>query len=59
MFFVVEPHREQLRELAGLVEAGRIRTVVGEVVSLADGADHPFSAKRAGGVAGKVVWEVS
>jgi NADPH:quinone reductase-like Zn-dependent oxidoreductase len=57
VFFVVEPHPAQLRELAGLVEAGRVRPMVGKVVSLADGPQG-LSAKGAGGIPGKVVWEV-
>lgn len=57
VFFVVEPNATQLRTLAGLVEAGRIRPVVGETRPLADRPEHALSSKRAGGVPGKVVWE--
>jgi NADPH:quinone reductase-like Zn-dependent oxidoreductase len=55
VFFVVEPSRSQLTELAQLVDAGKIRPVVGKEVPLADGPDEGFAAKRAGGIFGKVV----
>lgn len=54
VFFVVEPDRAQLDELAGRVGAGQLRPVVGQVTDLADGP-RAFAAKRAGGVPGKVV----
>jgi NADPH:quinone reductase-like Zn-dependent oxidoreductase len=53
-FFVVEPDRAQLTELARLVDGGHLRPVVGSVVDLARGADA-FTMKGAGHVAGKVV----
>lgn len=56
VFFVVEPHPAQLRQLAGRVEAGRIRPVIGRVESLAD-RSHKVLGKGAAGVPGKVVWE--
>lgn len=55
VFFVVEPDRAQLEELAGLVDSGRIRPVVGAVVDMEAGWDEGFAAKHHGGVAGKVV----
>lgn len=58
IFFVAEPNPAQLDELAVLVETGRIRPVVGQVLSLADAPDRAFSSKRTGGLPGKVVWEV-
>jgi NADPH:quinone reductase-like Zn-dependent oxidoreductase len=53
-FFVVEPDRPQLMELAGAVEAGELRPVVGDVVDLDRGAEA-FASKRRGGIAGKIV----
>jgi NADPH:quinone reductase-like Zn-dependent oxidoreductase len=53
-FFVVEPDRPQLAEVARLVDGGRLRPVVGGVVDLTKGADA-FKMKGAGGVAGKIV----
>jgi NADPH:quinone reductase-like Zn-dependent oxidoreductase len=53
-FFVVEPDRAQLTELAHLVDGSHLRPVVGGVVDLARGADA-FTMKGAGQVAGKVV----
>jgi NADPH:quinone reductase-like Zn-dependent oxidoreductase len=54
-FFVVEPDRGQLLELARLVDGGGVRPVVGRVVDLREGAGGGFAAKREGGVPGKVV----
>lgn len=54
VFFVVEPDRVQLVELARLADAGQLRPVVGQVAGLADGP-RAFAAKQAGGVPGKVV----
>jgi len=55
VFFVVEPDRAQLAELASLVDSGRIRPVVGAVVDVAAGWAEGFEAKQDGGIAGKVV----
>ena len=58
-YFVVEPDRSQLEELARRADAGELRPVVGEVFDLPDGG-KAFDAKAGGGVAGKVVlriWE--
>jgi NADPH:quinone reductase-like Zn-dependent oxidoreductase len=57
VYFVVEPDRPQLEELARRAEAGALRPVVGEVLDLADGA-RAFQAKRGGGVRGKVVLRI-
>jgi NADPH:quinone reductase-like Zn-dependent oxidoreductase len=54
VFFVVEPDRVQLAELAGRIDAGQLRPVVGRMADLADG-QRAFAAKQAGGVPGKVV----
>jgi NADPH:quinone reductase-like Zn-dependent oxidoreductase len=37
-FFVVEPHRPTLEELARRVDAGTLRPIIGEVIPLADAA---------------------
>lgn len=55
VFFVVEPDRGQLAQLAGLVDRGAIRPIVGAVVAMPDGAEKGFAAKRRGGIPGKVV----
>jgi NADPH:quinone reductase-like Zn-dependent oxidoreductase len=55
-FFVVEPDRPTLTELARLVDAGDLRPVVGAVAPLRDGA-AAFAAKQ--GVTGKSVLTVS
>ena len=55
IFFVVEPDRAQLAQLASLADAGRIRPVVGAVVTMAAGWAEGFAAKRTGGIAGKIV----
>ena len=54
-FFVVEPDRTQLVELALLVDAGRVRPVVGKVVDLAEATDRRLALKTGGGIPGKVV----
>ena len=53
-FFVVEPDRLQLTELAQRIDDGQLRPIVGHVADLSDGA-RVWTAKRAGGVPGKVV----
>lgn len=58
VFFIVEPHRSQLGELAAMVEAGSLRPVIGKVEALSDAVARSFSAKSTGGVPGKVVWEL-
>ena len=58
VYFVVEPDRAELEELARRAEAGVLRPVVGEVLDLAYGA-KAFEAKRGGGVRGKVVLRIS
>jgi NADPH:quinone reductase-like Zn-dependent oxidoreductase len=56
MFFVREPNRAQLVEIAQLVDTGRIRTQLGGVYPLAE-AREAFTAKSGGGIAGRVVLE--
>jgi NADPH:quinone reductase-like Zn-dependent oxidoreductase len=53
VFFVVEPDRAQLREIARQVDAGLLRPHVGAVYPLSDGRTA-FEAKRRG-IPGKVV----
>jgi NADPH:quinone reductase-like Zn-dependent oxidoreductase len=55
VFFVVEPDRDQLAELARRVDAGRLRPVIGQSVGLRAGAEA-FAAKGRGGMPGKVVF---
>jgi NADPH:quinone reductase-like Zn-dependent oxidoreductase len=58
VYFVVEPDRPGLEELARRADAGALRPVVEEVLDLADGA-RAFGDKRRGGVRGKVVLRIS
>lgn len=55
-FFIVEPDRDQLAELARLAGSGAVRAHVGAVYPLAE-AQKAFAAKQ-GGVPGKVVLRV-
>jgi NADPH:quinone reductase-like Zn-dependent oxidoreductase len=57
-YFVVEPARSELEELARRADAGELRPVVGEVFDLPDGR-KAFEAKVGGGVPGKVVLRIS
>jgi NADPH:quinone reductase-like Zn-dependent oxidoreductase len=54
VFFVVEPDRAALSELARRIDAGELRSIVGEVFPLEHGREA-FEAKRRSGVPGKVV----
>lgn len=56
VYFIVEPNRAQLADLAARVVAGRITPRVGAVFPLSE-ARAAFQAKR-GGVPGKVVVEI-
>lgn len=58
VFFVVEPNRAELAEIAGLVEAGRVRPVVDRVVPLERTRDA-YEAVERGHVRGKIVIEVA
>lgn len=58
LFFVVEPNRSALQELAGRMTAGEIRAIVGEVVPLAQ-APEAFQTKQRSGIPGKVVLRVA
>lgn len=57
-YFVVEPARSDLEELARRADASELRPVVGEVFDLPDGR-KAFEAKAGGGVPGKVVLRIS
>jgi NADPH:quinone reductase-like Zn-dependent oxidoreductase len=56
-YFIVEPDREQLLELTGLVDAGELRTEVDSVFQLTD-APAAFERLAARGKRGKVVLQV-
>lgn len=55
VFFVVEADRAQLAEIAERVRAGRLRTIIGKVVSLADAPAAFDSTER---VPGKTIVRV-
>lgn len=56
VFFIVEPNRDQLTELAGRAESGRLRAHVGAVYPLAE-TREAFQAKNKG-IPGKAVLEI-
>ena len=58
VFFVVEPDRAALTEVARLIDAGELGPVVGEVYPLERGREA-FEAKRRPGTPGKVVLRVA
>jgi NADPH:quinone reductase-like Zn-dependent oxidoreductase len=58
VFFVVEPDRAALSELARRLDVGELRSIVGEVFPLERGREA-FEAKRRSGVPGKVVLRVA
>jgi NADPH:quinone reductase-like Zn-dependent oxidoreductase len=57
IFFIVEPSRTQLIQIAELIDAGRVRPIVGEVVPLAKARDA-FERGLAGHNRGKFVLRV-
>jgi NADPH:quinone reductase-like Zn-dependent oxidoreductase len=57
-YFVVEPDRGQLAELAGLADAGKLRVAVDSVFPLAE-ARAGFERVQSRGKRGKVVLEVA
>jgi NADPH:quinone reductase-like Zn-dependent oxidoreductase len=57
-YFVVEPSREQLIELAGLVDGGELRVAVDSVFALSDAA-AAFARSLDSGKRGKVVIRVA
>ena len=58
VFFVVEPDRTALTELARLIDAGELRPIVGEAYPLERGREA-FGAKRRPGTPGKVILRVA
>lgn len=54
LYFIRETNRDQLVEIARLVDSGRIRPQVGAVYPLAQGRDA-FAAKAASGIPGRVI----
>ena len=58
VYFVVEPNREQLLEVARLVDAGELRPAIDSVFPLAD-ARAAFERSEQRGKRGKVVLRVS
>jgi NADPH:quinone reductase-like Zn-dependent oxidoreductase len=58
VFFVVEPDRAALSELARRIDAGELRSIVGEVFPLEQGREA-FEAKWRSGLPGKVVLRVA
>jgi NADPH:quinone reductase-like Zn-dependent oxidoreductase len=57
VYFVVEPDRTMLAELARRIDEGEMRPIVGEVFPLEQGREA-FEAKRRPGAPGKVVLRV-
>jgi NADPH:quinone reductase-like Zn-dependent oxidoreductase len=57
-YFVVEPNREQLVQLARLIDGGELRPLVGEVFALAD-AREAFKRSLGGHRPGKLVLRVA
>ena len=57
MYFVVEPNREQLAELAGLADRGELRALVDSVFPLSE-APAAFARSMEPGKRGKVVLRV-
>jgi NADPH:quinone reductase-like Zn-dependent oxidoreductase len=57
VFFIVRPSRDQLGEIAGLIDAGRLRVNVEEVYPLEE-ARRAFERSLAGHLKGKVVLRV-
>jgi NADPH:quinone reductase-like Zn-dependent oxidoreductase len=56
-FFIVESNRQQLTELAGLIDAGTVRPIVSEVLPLEAAAQAYFPAKKSN--PGKTVLQLS
>jgi NADPH:quinone reductase-like Zn-dependent oxidoreductase len=57
VYFIVEPDRAHLSELARRIDAGEVRPIVGDVRPLSD-AGEAFATKRRGGLPGKSVLRV-
>ncbi len=59
MFFIVTPNRDQLAELAALVDSGRLRVQIAETFPLAEGRQAFESGRRPNRRPGKTVLVVS
>jgi NADPH:quinone reductase-like Zn-dependent oxidoreductase len=58
VFFIVEPNREQLDEIAALIDSGAIRPVIAETIPLAR-AREAFERGVAGHTRGKLALQVA
>ena len=58
LFFIVEPNREQLGEIAALIDSAAIRPVIAETIPLAR-AREAFERGVAGHTRGKLVLQVA
>lgn len=59
MFFIVAPNRDQLAELAALVDSGRLHVQIAEIFPLAKGREAFESGRRPNRRPGKTVLVVS
>jgi NADPH2:quinone reductase len=57
VFFIVRPHREQLSQIATLIDSGAVRPVIAQTVPLAE-AREAFERGVAGHTRGKLVLAV-
>lgn len=57
LFFIVEPDRDQLREMAGLIDGGLLKSIVATVLPLAR-AREAFELGAGGHTRGKIVLQV-
>ena len=58
VFFIVSGNRGQLEQIAGLVDTGKLKPVMSEVVPLARGREA-FEQRGAGHAPGKIVLPVA
>jgi NADPH:quinone reductase-like Zn-dependent oxidoreductase len=57
LFFIVEPDRDQLREMAGLIDSGLLKPIVAAILPL-DRAREAFELGGSGHTRGKIVLQV-
>ena len=57
-FFIVEPRRAQLREIASLIDGGHLQAIVEAVLPLSE-ARQAYARARQGGMRGKIVLRVA
>ena len=57
LFFIVEPDRKQLDEMAGLIDAGSLHSIVASILPL-DRAREAFELAAQGHTRGKIVLQV-